>query len=149
MRRISLLAILVGAAVSYVAPAILAMLIGMAVGIFMTYGSHAAPALAMQQIIWNPYYYYGILAIQLLFGFLGGYLAGVTARHDEVLNGLLSSLTVVLITASFHALDPHPVAIHILKNAGFVVASTLGGYLRALEVHRKALRANPARLPHN
>lgn len=147
MRRISLLALLVGGAVSYVAPAIVAMLIGMGAGIWITTTTHSAPSITQNDVIWNPYYYYGILAVQLIGGFLGGYLAGVTARHDETLNGLLSSLTVVLLSVSFRALDPHPLAIHILKIAGIVLASTLGGYARTIVVRRKASRAGPAQLP--
>src|SRR5882672_6136652 len=137
MRKISLLALLVGGAVSYVAPAIVAMLVGMGAGIWMTVTTHSAPSVTQTDVILNPYYYYGILAVQLIGGFLGGYLAGVTARHDETLNGLLSSLTVVLLSVSFHALDPHPLAIHILKIAGIVLASALGGYARTVVVRRK------------
>ena len=147
MRRISFLALLVGGAVSYVAPAIVAMLVGMGAGIWIAATTHSAPSITQTDIILNPYYYYGILVVQLICAFLGGHLAGVTARHDEALNGLLSSLAVVLISVSFHALDPHPLAIHILKIAGIVLASALGGYARTVVVRRKASRTGPMQLP--
>jgi hypothetical protein len=146
MRRVSLLAILVGGAVSYMAPAILAMIIGMGAGIWVG-AAHPSHPPTQLDIILNPYYYYGILAAQIIFGALGGYLAGVTARHDEALNGLLSSSLVVFISASLHGLDPHPLSIRVLKIVVVIIASALGGYLRNVEVHRKASRTNPAELP--
>jgi hypothetical protein len=67
------------------------------------------------------------------------YLAGVTAKHDEMLNGFLSSIFSVAISTLFHALDPHPFAIRLLKVAGIVVAAGMGGFLcarRARSFHR-------------
>lgn len=147
MRRISLLAILVGGAVSYIAPAIVAMIIGMGAGFWSTVHTHSGHPITPNDIIWNPYYYYGILAVQVIGGLVGGYLAGVTARHDEALNGLLSSLTVVVINVAFRGMDPHPFSTQILKIACIVAASALGGYLHTLEVRRRAARANLAQLP--
>jgi hypothetical protein len=146
MRRISLLAILVGGAVSYMAPVVLGIIIGMGAGIWIG-AAHPSHTPTQLDIILNPYFYYGILAAQVLFGALGGYLAGVTARHDEALNGLLSSSLVVFISAGFHALDPHPLSIRVLKIVVIVIASALGGYLRTVVVRRKASRTNPAELP--
>jgi hypothetical protein len=146
MRRISLLAILVGGAVSYMAPAVLGIIIGMGAGIWIG-AAHPSHTPTQLDIILNPYFYYGILAAQVLFGALGGYLAGVTARHDEALNGLLSSSLVVFISAGFHALDPHPLSIRVLKIVVIVIASALGGYLRTVVVRHQASRTNPAQLP--
>jgi len=146
MRKISFLAILVGGVVSYLVPAIFAMLIGIVVGIRIA-ATQPSQSAAMHQIITNPSYYYGILAIQIICAIIGGYLAGVTARHDEALNGMLSSLLVVLIAAIFHALDPHPLTIHVVKIVGIVAASALGGYLRSHQLRRQARHTGPAPLP--
>ena len=103
MRRISFLAILVGGTVSYVVPAILAMPLAFLFSIRLVAARHSPAALQHEIIV-------------------GGYLAGVTARHDEVLNGLLSSIISVLITTLFHTLDPHPFFIRLLKVVGIIVA---------------------------
>lgn len=138
MRRISFLGILVGGTVSYLLPAIIAMpaafLFGMRIG--MT--THSPTAL-QHEIIWNPFFYYGMLILQFACNTLGGYLAGVTARRDEVLNGFLSSLISIVVTSLFHALDPHPLSIKIVKVVGIVAAAGLGGYLCALKARRRAL----------
>jgi fructose-specific phosphotransferase system IIC component len=147
MRRISLLALLVGGTVSYMVPSIVAALVGIVARILITSGSHLSQTASMRQLIWNPFYYYGILAVQIVCSVIGGYLAGVTAKHDEALNGLLSSLIVVLISLGFHALDPHPLPIRLLRLGGYVTASALGGYLRALQVGRKAQRTVPTHVP--
>jgi hypothetical protein len=142
MRRISLLAILAGGAISYLAPAVLAMPLAFLFGFRLVAATHSPTAL-QREIIWNPFYYYGILVIQLVCSVVGGYLAGVTARHDEVLNGLLSSIIIVVITTLFHALDPHPFSVRLLKVLAIIVACGIGGYLRA----RQARRPSPAALP--
>lgn len=142
MRRVSFLAILVGGTISYLAPAVLAMPLAFLFGFRLVAAAHS-PAALQHEIIWNPFYYYGILVIQLVCSVVGGYLAGVTARHDEVLNGLLSSIISVVITTLFHALDPHSFSIRLLKVLGIIVACGIGGYLCA----RKARRSSPAPLP--
>ena len=138
MRRISLLAILVGGTVSYLAPAIVAVPLAFLFGLQLAAATHS-PAALQHEIIWNPFFYYGVLVLQLVCSVLGGYLAGLTAQHDEVLNGLLSSLISVLITTLFHALDPHPFSIRLLKVVGIVAAAGLGGYLRARKARRSEL----------
>lgn len=142
MRRISFLAILVGGTISYVVPAIIAIPLAFLFSIRLVTATHS-PAALQHQIIWNPLFYYGILAIQLVCSVVGGYLAGVTARHDEVLNGFLSSLIPVVITSLFHALDPHPFSIRLFKVFAIVATAGTGGYLCAL----KARHSNPVPLP--
>jgi hypothetical protein len=137
MRRISFLGILVGGTVSYLLPAFIAMPLAFLFAIRMVAATHS-PAAVQHEIIWNPFYYYGILGIQLACGVLGGYLAGVTARHDEVLNGFLSSIIPMLVTALFHALDPHSISTKVVKMAAIVAAAGLGGYLRARKARRVA-----------
>jgi len=138
MRRISFLGILVGGTVSYLLPAVIAMPVAFLFGIRLVAATHS-PAALQHEIIWNPFYYYGILALQIACSVLGGYLAGVTARHDEVLNGFLSSIISVAVTTLFHALDPHPFSIKVVKVVGIVAAAGLGGYLRAWKARRSIL----------
>lgn len=138
MRRISFLGILVGGTVSYLLPAIISMPVAFLLGIRLVAATHSPVALE-HEIIWNPMYYYGILAIQVACSVFGGYLAGVTARHDEVLNGFLSSIINVLITALFHALDPHSFSVKLMKALAIVAAAGLGGYLRARKARQSAL----------
>lgn len=139
MRRISFLGILVGGTVSYLLPAVIAMPVAFLFGIRMVATGHS-PAALQHEIIWNPVYYYGIFTLQLACSVFGGYLAGVTARRDEVLNGSLSSIITIAISSLFQALDPHPLSIKAIKMIGIVVAAGLGGYLRA----RKARSSAPA-----
>lgn len=141
MRRISFLAILVGGTVSYLAPAIVAVPLAFLFGLRLVAATHS-PAALQHEIISNPFYYYGILVLQLASSVLGGYLAGLTAQHDQVLNGLLSSLISVLVTTLFHSLDPHPFSIRLLKVIGIVAAAGMGGYLRA----RKARQSRPVHI---
>ena len=136
MRRISFLAILVGGTVSYLVPSILAIPIAFVFGVRMV-GSAHSPSALQHEIIWNPFFYYGIMALEFVFSCFGGYLAGVTAKHDETLNGFLSSLISVLIAVTFHALDPHPFSVRLMKIAGIVAASGLGGYVRGVYIQGK------------
>ena len=143
MRRISLLAILVGGTVSYLVPSILAMPLAFLFGFRLAAAGHS-PATMQHDIIWNPFFYYGVMVLQFACNALGGDLAGVTAKPDEVLNGFLPSIFSVLISTLFHALDPHPFSIRLVKIVGIVSAAGLGGYLRA----RRVRRSSPARVQH-
>jgi len=83
--------------------------------------------------------------IQLLVGsvcsVLAGFIAAWVARHDELLNGALSSFASVLlgIFATAADKDPHQRLTHILLLVASPLLGLLGGYLW----RRKLNRLNP------
>ena len=138
MRRISFLALIVGGAVSFFSSIILSIPVGAIFAMKMAAAHRLAdPNAARAFAIGDPLYYYGVLTAEFLCCMAGGFLAGVTARHDEALNGLLSALFMVAIEAGFAAMDPHPLPVKILRAFGYLAASALGGYLRAVQVRRR------------
>ncbi len=99
----------------------------------------ADPAAARAFAMENPLYYYGLLAVEFGCCMAGGFLAGVTAKHDESLNGASSSVLMILIEAGFAGVDPHSAPAKILRALVYLAASWLGGYLRALQVRRRVI----------
>jgi hypothetical protein len=95
------------------------------------------------------FHLYGILwAILILIGFsfslLGGYIAALVAKHDELLNGGLSSFLCVGIGVIFimTGKSKYPVVVQWLQLAASTGFAILGGYLRlrqkaqyATEIH--------------
>lgn len=145
MRRISFLALIVGGTVSFFSSMFLAIPVGAIVAMKIAAAHHLPdPTTARNLAFANPLYYYGVLTVELACCIAGGFLAGVTARHDEALNGLLSAALMVLIEAGFAQMDPHPLPVKIVRTVGYVAAAWLGGYLRALQVRRRPAAALPA-----
>ena len=84
-----------------------------------------------------------IFTIQFMIGcfcsFLGGYIAALIAKHDELINGGLSSYLCIAIGiySLFKGVDNAPWYLIII---GFILSpamATLGGYLRLLQVKSK------------
>src|SRR5215469_2491740 len=76
---------------------------------------------------------YGLqLAIGLSGSVLGGYVAACIAKHDELLNGLLSSFlcTAIGVYSILLGKDSRSVLLQILLLAAAPVSALLGGYLR-------------------
>jgi len=76
---------------------------------------------------------YGLqLAIGLGGSVLGGYVAAWIAKHDELLNGLLSSFlcTAIGVYSILLGKDSRSVLLQILLLAAAPVSALLGGYLR-------------------
>src|SRR5579863_9189648 len=121
MRRISFLALLVGGVVSFLLSIALAVSVGVVVCIKLA-ASHqiSSTVPAREMVLSNPVVYAVIVALQIVSCIPGGFLAGVTARHHEALNGLVSSVVVILLRAGLQGADPHPQSIRILKMAGYV-----------------------------
>lgn len=138
MRRISLLALIVGGTVSFFSSIVLSIPMGAIVAMKMaTAHRFSDPTVARAFALGNPLYYYGVLTVEFACCMAGGFLAGVAARHDELLNGLLSAFFMVAIEAGFAGMDPHPLPVKILRAFGYIAASGLGGYLRAVQVRRR------------
>jgi hypothetical protein len=91
----------------------------------------AAVTAAIQE---NLRLYLGQLAIGLGCSTFGGYLAGRIAKHDELLNGLLSSflcLSLGIFALSSH-MDSHPLVVKILLEIASPAFALIGGYLALL-----------------
>jgi hypothetical protein len=86
--------------------------------------------------------YVGQLVVGLGCSVLGGYLAGRLAKHDELLNGALSSF--LCISIGIYTLssgnDPHSSLVQGLLLAASPVLGLLGGYLSLVQ------RANITRI---
>jgi putative membrane protein (TIGR04086 family) len=140
VRKISILALFVGGVVSYLAAAVVAIPFGIVVaakaGVFRQPPNPQTAAVVRALSFSDPSIYYGSIAINCACAVLGGYLAAVTARRSEALNGLASSLVFVALEVAGIRLsfDPHPVQVHVLHMVGIVIASWLGGYLRGMRV---------------
>jgi hypothetical protein len=75
---------------------------------------------------------YGMLAISMGCSVLGGYIAARIAKHDELLNGLLSSFlcTAFGIFSVFSGRDSQSVFVRIFPLLAAPSFALLGGYLR-------------------
>jgi drug/metabolite transporter (DMT)-like permease len=76
---------------------------------------------------------YGLqLTIGLACSVLGGYVAARVAKHDELLNGLLSSFLCIAIgvISIFSGKDSQSVLVQIFLLAAAPAFAFLGGYLR-------------------
>jgi hypothetical protein len=63
---------------------------------------------------------------------LGGYIAAWLSKHDELLNGTLSSylcISIGILAISFGK-DPHPLIVQLALLTSSPFLSLLGGYLR-------------------
>ena len=142
MRKISILALFVGGVVSFFSAAILAIPFGMLATLKVDHAKWASPTLlseAVRSIILStPGLYYGGVGIDCACCILGGYLAAVTARRNESLNGLAASLLFVAVEifGMNQHIDPHPLPVHVLHVLGIVLGSWLGGYLRGAQVRK-------------
>jgi hypothetical protein len=148
LRKISFLALLVGGAVSFVTSTVLSFVVAFVTATNLAVKQHLSqPDIIRQLVLANPLVYYGCLSIALVCCIFGGYLAGITAKQAEVINGMASALLMILMGIPFQATDPHPLSIRLLKVVGCIVASGLGGYLRTLQLRRKATRTAAALQP--
>jgi hypothetical protein len=73
--------------------------------------------------------------VMSLFSILGGYTAAAIAKHDELLNGALSSILAMLFAICSISTDPLILAILTLLTTPLLAA--LGGYLRFRQMRRK------------
>lgn len=90
----------------------------------------------------NPLIYGIQLALGMACSVLGGYVAGLIARHDHMLNGTLSSW--LCLALGIYTLgagkDSHSVTTEILMLALSPVLALCGGYI----ANRRSARAFPA-----
>jgi hypothetical protein len=97
---------------------------------------HAHQGSAAASIIHSSAWLYGMqLAIGVGCSVLGGYVAARIAKHDELLNGLLSSFlcTAIGVYSVFSGKDSQSVLVQILLLTAAPVLALLGGYLRQIQ----------------
>jgi len=90
----------------------------------------------------HPSIYITQMAVGLACSALGGYVAARLAKHDELLNGTLSSFlcTAIGICSIAAGKDSHSLAMQVLTFAGSLVFAFIGGYLALLQCRK----ASPA-----
>ena len=127
MGRISIKGVLIGA----ITDTFSSMFVGILVGILEGIISHLA------RIPREVFHKFGLLDLALVlnglaFSSLGGYIAELLARHDELLNGFLSSFLCVILSVFFMAsgIDHHPLLVQLLLLIAAPTFAVLGGYLR-------------------
>lgn len=126
MSRISIKGVLLGAITDTLGSAIIGILAAILV-ILMSRHLHVPREI---------FHRYGILyatlaLIGLVFSALGGYIAAFIAKHDELLNGGLSSFLCVLISIVFmdNSIDHDPIIVRLLLLIASPVFAILGGYV--------------------
>jgi hypothetical protein len=97
----------------------------------------------------NPLIFSANFIVGAMFSILGGYVGAYIAKHDELLNGALSSFLCVL--SGLYALlftGPHPAYLVLLEILALIISpilAMLGGYLRLKQRSRKQMQVmNPA-----
>lgn len=102
----------------------------------------AAMTAAMNE---HPSIYITQMAVGLACSALGGYVAARLAKHDELLNGTLSSFlcTAIGIYSIAAGRDSHSLAVQVLMFVGGPALALMGGYLALLQSHRAHLSPAP------
>ncbi len=143
MRKVSIKGVLVGGIVDIVATNLL--VIPFFIYVIVKYGLFHKPAVQTITAVihGNPSLY----AVQLLIGFsctaLGGYISALLAKHDELLNGSLSSFLGValgvysLITGK----TTTSLQLYVFLLIASPVVALFGGYLRTIQIRACANKA--------
>lgn len=106
------------------------------VGVFIGIGLAASGAEVPSNIGYiNPLIMSVGFLVSSLFSILGGYIAASIAKHDEMLNGALSSFLAMLFAVCSMSTDPVYLAMITLITSPLFAA--LGGYLRLNQKERK------------
>ena len=88
----------------------------------------------------NPLIFSVNFIVGAMFSILGGYIAALIAKHDELLNGALSSFLCILSGVYGLATGSSPFYLVLLEILAFVISPLLGmfgGYLRLKQKSRK------------
>lgn len=145
MKKISIKAVLIGGVVDVFSPAILALPLTLYVmsRLDVTHIPQDRLSAAVTAAMHGNPLIYGIqLALGMAGSALGGYVAGLIARHDHMLNGALSSwlcLAIGVYTLSAGK-NSHSLTMEILMLASSPVLALCGGYIAS----RRSARAFPA-----
>ncbi len=143
MRRVSIKGVLIGGIVDVVSSVIL----GIPFVFYVLFKLDLAhipqdkigPAITAAMNANTPLYICQLL-VGMCCSVLGGFVAAWLAKHDELLNGALSSFLCVLLGIYSVAAgkDPHPIYVQILLFIESPVLGLLGGQLRLMQKRRVA-----------
>jgi hypothetical protein len=117
-KKVSVLGVITGSIVAVIGRQMVLLVVGVIIGILLPSSGTGAPANVV---------FVGFL-IMALFSILGGYIAAFIAKHDELLNGALSSFLAILLAVCSITTDPVYLAMLTLISSPLFAA--LGGYLR-------------------
>jgi hypothetical protein len=131
-KRVSLLGVITGSIVAVLGRQMGSSFVGAFIGIQLEPSGTAAPANLGYT---NPSLVFIALLVTALFSILGGYTAATIARHNEMLNGALSSFLAILLAVCSIFTDPLYLAMLTLISSPLFAA--LGGYLRLKQKARK------------
>ena len=88
----------------------------------------------------NPLIFAVNFIVGAMFSILGGYIGAYIAKHDELLNGALSSFLCVLFGIYGLVTGSHPAYLIVLEILALIISpllGMLGGYLRLRQKSRK------------
>jgi hypothetical protein len=131
--RVSIVAVAIGGIIDVVASTVLA--IPLVIYVMVKYDLLQTPkgSAAIASSIHSSAWLYGLqLAIGLGCSVLGGYVAAWIAKHDELLNGLLSSFlcTAIGVYSVLSGKDSQSMLVQIFLLIAAPAFALLGGYLR-------------------
>jgi hypothetical protein len=131
--RVSIISIVIGGITDVVASSVLALPVVIYVMVKYDLLHSAKGAAAIAFSIHSSAWLYGLqLGIGLGCSVLGGYVAAWMAKHDELLNGLLSSFlcTAIGVYSIMSGKDSQSVVVQIFLLAAAPAFALFGGYLR-------------------
>ena len=133
MGRISIKGVLIGGVVDIGTSVVFGSMYGI-YAILKLGLAHASHEQAAKGLLQSVPIYLGYLAIGFACSVLGGYIAGRIAKHDELLNGTLSSFLCLSlgIFTLFSGNDSHPFVVKILLEIASPTLGLFGGYLALL-----------------
>ncbi len=135
LKKVSVIGVVTGSIVAVAGRTIVSLVVGVIIGLFLASSGTAMPANAAEAGLTNPYIVAITFLVMSLFSMLGGYTAATIAKHDELLNGALSSLLALVLAVCSLSTDPLYLAILTLITTPLLAA--LGGYLRLKQKARK------------
>ena len=142
--RVSVIAIVTGGITDTVASTVLALPVIIYVMVKYDFSHSATGPAAIAFSIHSSAWLYGLhLGIGFGCSALGGYVAARMAKHDELLNGLLSSFLCIAIGvfSAMSGKNSQSVAVQISLLAAAPAFALLGGYLR---LKQKGMGGTPA-----
>jgi hypothetical protein len=134
--RVSIIPVVIGGITDVVSTSILALPVTIYVMVKHDLFHSATGPTALPSLIRSSGWLYGLqLGIGLGCSALGGYVAARLAKHDELLNGLLSSFlcTAIGIYSVMSGKGSESLIVQIFLFAAAPVFALLGGYLRQIQ----------------